>query len=264
LLHIFGTLPAGTKPLNLAIAVRDPAQYAAAAFATALTFQGVEVHTIDPPAHRPLQDTASFAVELRQPLVLRPAGSPVAATAFTGRVVATRTSPPLSQIVTVTNKVSQNLHAELLLRLLGSAQGDDGSIAQGVRVVRQFLVSAGIDPLDFSFDDGSGLSPQDLITPRATTALLVYAARQSWGAEYRASLPVGGVDGSLAGRFTQPALKGRVFAKTGTLSQVNALSGYLIAADGRTLAFSVLSNDYVGAGSRATLDSVVAAVAAAF
>jgi D-alanyl-D-alanine carboxypeptidase/D-alanyl-D-alanine-endopeptidase (penicillin-binding protein 4) len=211
-----------------------------------------------------LQDTASFAVELRQPLVLRPAGSPVAATAFTGRVVATRTSPPLSQIVTVTNKVSQNLHAELLLRLLGSAQGDDGSIAQGVRVVRQFLVSAGIDPLDFSFDDGSGLSPQDLITPRATTALLVYAARQSWGAEYRASLPVGGVDGSLAGRFTQPALKGRVFAKTGTLSQVNALSGYLIAADGRTLAFSVLSNDYVGAGSRATLDSVVAAVAAAF
>jgi D-alanyl-D-alanine carboxypeptidase/D-alanyl-D-alanine-endopeptidase (penicillin-binding protein 4) len=160
--------------------------------------------------------------------------------------------------------VSQNLHAEMLLRLLGETEGANGSAVEGVRVVRQFLVSAGIDPLDFSFFDGSGLSPQDLITPRATTSLLAYASHQSWGADYRASLPVGGVDGSLANRFTQQALKGRVFAKTGTLSEVNALSGYLIAASGRRLAFSVLSNDYVGAGSRATLDSVVAALAAAF
>ncbi len=263
-LRVFGTLPAGSKPLNLAIAVRDPAQYAAAAFVNSLAFQGVKVLNADLPAHRASQDTASFAVESRLPLVLRPSGSPVATPHFTGRVVATRTSPPLSQIVTVINKVSQNLHAELLLRLLGSAQGDDGSIVQGVRVVRQFLVSAGIDPLDFTFVDGSGLSPQDLITPRATTTLLVYAARQSWGADYRASLPVGGVDGSLAGRFTQPPLRGRVFAKTGSLTEVSTLSGYLIAASGRTLAFSILSNDYVGEGSRATIDRVAAAIASAF
>jgi D-alanyl-D-alanine carboxypeptidase/D-alanyl-D-alanine-endopeptidase (penicillin-binding protein 4) len=263
-LRVFGTLPASAKPLNIAIALRDPTRYAAAAFANSLTFQGVSFRNIDPPAHRVSEDTASFAVESRLPLVLRPSGSPGAAYVVIGRVVARRTSPPLSQIVTVINKVSQNLHAELLLRLLGSAQGDEGSIVQGVRVVRQFLVSAGVDPLDFSFVDGSGLSPQDLITPRATTTLLVYAARQSWGADYRASLPVGGVDGSLAGRFTQPPLHGRVFAKTGSLTEVSTLSGYVVAASGRTLAFSILSNDYVGEGGRAAIDRVVAAIASAF
>ena len=164
----------------------------------------------------------------------------------------------------MTNKVSQNLHAELLLRLLGRAQGDDGTLPQGVRVVRQFLVTAGLDPQDFTFFDGSGLSSEDLITPRAATTLLVYAQRQSWGAAYRASLPVGGVDGSLTGRFTTGPLKGRVVAKTGTLSEVNTLSGYLTAASGRSLAFSVLCNDAAGEGTRGTLDGVVAAIAAAF
>jgi D-alanyl-D-alanine carboxypeptidase/D-alanyl-D-alanine-endopeptidase (penicillin-binding protein 4) len=164
----------------------------------------------------------------------------------------------------VTNKVSQNLHAELLLRLLGRAQGDDGSVAQGVRVVRSFLVGAGVDPDDFTFRDGSGLSPDDLVTPRAVTTLLVYANRQPWGGVYRASLPVGGVDGSLSGRFAAPALKGKLQAKTGTLGEVNALSGYLTAASGRALVFSVIVNDRVGDGARGALDKVVAAIAAAY
>ncbi len=262
-LLIYGTLPAGGKPVDAAIAMRDPASFAAAAFAEALGNHGVQVGSGRQASHRPPTDTVSFAVASRMPVNLGPPG-PVFPSVVRGTLVATRVSPPLAQIVTVVNKVSQNLHAEMLLRLLGETEGANGSAVEGVRVVRQFLVSAGIDPLDFSFFDGSGLSPQDLITPRATTSLLAYASHQSWGADYRASLPVGGVDGSLANRFTQQALKGRVFAKTGTLSEVNALSGYLIAASGRRLAFSVLSNDYVGAGSRATLDSVVAALAAAF
>jgi D-alanyl-D-alanine carboxypeptidase/D-alanyl-D-alanine-endopeptidase (penicillin-binding protein 4) len=263
-LRLYGTLPAQGKPVDTAIAIEDPAAFAAQRFATALAAHGIPVRLGGQPVHRLSADTASFSVESRLPLALKPSGSPPVAPAVVGRLVASRTSPPLSQIVTVVNKVSQNLHAELLLRLLGSAQGDDGSIAQGARAVRQFLVTAGIDPLDFTFVDGSGLSPQDLITPRATTTLLVYAARQSWGADYRASLPVGGVDGSLANRFTQPPLKGQVFAKTGSLTEVNTLSGYLTAASGRTLAFSVLANDYVGEGGRATIDRVVAALAGAF
>jgi len=131
--------------------------------------------------------------------------------------------------------------------------------------VRQFLVSAGVPPEDFFFYDGSGMSSQDVITPRAATTLLTYAVRQPWGEAYRASLPIGGVDGTLENRFTQPPLKGKISAKTGTLAEVHALSGYLTAASGHTLVFSILCNDHspVTDTTRAAMDKVVVAIAAA-
>jgi serine-type D-Ala-D-Ala carboxypeptidase/endopeptidase (penicillin-binding protein 4) len=231
-----------------------------------LLARGITVKGETRAEHRLSTDTQGFRAEVNQPLVLHPVAVPTIAPEANGmRVLATHVSVPFEQDITVTNKVSQNLHAELYLRLLGRLEGGDGSIAQGARVVRQFLISAGVDPDDFSFYDGSGLSPQDLITPRAYTRLLVYASRQPWGAEFRASLPVGGVDGTLSGRFTQPELKGKVFAKTGTISGVNALSGYLTAASGRTVVFSILCNDH-GPGSDAAvkaLDRIVAAIAEA-
>jgi len=126
-------------------------------------------------------------------------------------------------------------------------------------------VNAGIDPGDFVFFDGSGLSGQDIITPRAATTLLTYAAKQPWGERYRATLPVGGVDGTLSNRFTDPALKDKVFAKTGTLSEVNALSGYLTAASGKTLVFSILCNNHhpIGDAARVAIDKIVEAIASA-
>ena len=144
----------------------------------------------------------------------------------------------------VTNKLSQNLHAELLLRLLGKLKGEDGSFAQGTRVVRQFLLSAGIDDGDFFFYDGSGMSADDRIAPRALAKLLTYAARQPWGEAWRATLPIAGVDGTLAGRFKNSPLKGKLWGKTGTLGETNALSGYLTAASGKTLVFSIMVNGH--------------------
>ncbi|HEV2278252.1 MAG TPA: D-alanyl-D-alanine carboxypeptidase, partial [Acidobacteriaceae bacterium] len=145
---------------------------------------------------------------------------------------------------------------------LGRLEADDGSIAQGARVVRQFLIGAGVNPGDFLFFDGSGMSGDDLITPRAATTLMAYAARQPWGALYKSTLPIGGVDGSLAGRFSGP-MKGRVFAKTGTLAEVNSLTGYLTARSGRTLVFSILCNDHdpTGEASRNAMDRIVTAIA---
>jgi serine-type D-Ala-D-Ala carboxypeptidase/endopeptidase (penicillin-binding protein 4) len=151
-------------------------------------------------------------------------------------------SVPVAEDITVTNKISQNLHAELLLRLLGKVFGTGGSFAEGTRVVRQFLVDAGVNDGDFFLYDGSGMSPDDRIAPRAFTRLLTYAAQQPWGAAWRASLPLAGVDGTLENRFKNTPLKGRMWAKTGTLNEVNALSGYLTAASGKTLAFSILVN----------------------
>ncbi len=267
-LRAYGTIPAGSKPAGFGIAVQDAAKFAGDGFAQALTSHGVALNAAVQVSHRPSGDTQSFDKESEQSLALKPlvAGQQLPFTLPPeARMVAQRTSPPLSQIVTVVNKVSQNLHAEILLRLLGKAEADDGSIAQGAGVVRQFLVSAGVQPEDFFFFDGSGLSPQDVITPRAVTTLLTYAARQPWGSTYRASLPIGGIDGTLENRFTQPQLKGKIFAKTGTLSEVHTLSGYLTAASGRTLAFSILCNDHspVTDTTRVAMDNIAYAIAAA-
>ncbi len=159
-------------------------------------------------------------------------------------MLATHISVPVAQDITVTNKVSQNLHAELILRMLGKVFAKDGSLAQGTRVVRQFLVDAGVSDADFFFYDGSGMSMDDRITPRAYTRLLSYASRQAWGEAWRSTFPVAGVDGSLYGRFRNSPLKGKLWAKTGTLNETNALSGYLQTASGKTLAFSILVNGH--------------------
>jgi D-alanyl-D-alanine carboxypeptidase/D-alanyl-D-alanine-endopeptidase (penicillin-binding protein 4) len=190
------------------------------------------------------------------------------------------TSATVAEDVVITNKTSENLHAELLLRHLGKIYGQqyqggeggvDGSNAEGVRVLHQFLLNAGVDRHDFIFYDGSGLSGHDLTTPRATAKLLSYAAHdpatgepQPWFAQWRASLPVAGEDGSLAGRFKDAPLKDHVFAKTGTLSEARALSGYLDCASGRTVIFSIMVGDFVPgtAAVRDTLDGIVALIAA--
>jgi D-alanyl-D-alanine carboxypeptidase/D-alanyl-D-alanine-endopeptidase (penicillin-binding protein 4) len=262
-IRLFGDIT--RNGMHEALAIEDPAQLAATALRQMLLARGVTVTGTAQAWHRLPTDTEDFRAEVDQAVVLRPLTLTTIEPPVTGlRVLATHLSPTLAEDVTVTNKVSQNLHAELLLRLLGRLEANDGSIAQGARVVRQFLMNAGINPDDFLFFDGSGLSPDDLITPRATTELLVYAAHQPWGALYRSTLPIGGEDGSLAGRF-HGALRGRVLAKTGTLGEVNALSGYLTAASGKTVVFSVLCNDREPAAdaARDALDQIVRAIAEA-
>jgi D-alanyl-D-alanine carboxypeptidase/D-alanyl-D-alanine-endopeptidase (penicillin-binding protein 4) len=173
-------------------------------------------------------------------------------------------SPLLGEDVVVTNKTSENLHAELLLRQLGHFAGEDGSAAQGARVVRAFLERAGVDKDDFVFFDGSGLSGHDLVTPRATARLLQYATMQPWFTEWRRSLPVGGEDGSLAERFAKSPLKDHVFAKTGTLGEARALSGYVDCASGRTVIFSIMVGNHTPRSNadRDVMDKIVAAIAA--
>jgi D-alanyl-D-alanine carboxypeptidase/D-alanyl-D-alanine-endopeptidase (penicillin-binding protein 4) len=152
--------------------------------------------------------------------------------------------------VTFTNKVSQNLHAEVLLRNIARLDCDESGAYP--KAVRQFLINAGIAKDDFVFYDGSGLSSYDLVTPRAVAKLLSFAADdpktaapQSWFAMWKSSLPIGGVDGTLADRFTAAPLKGHVFAKTGTHSEGRALSGYLECASGQTVIFSILVDHHL-------------------
>ncbi len=265
--RLWGTIsPDGyTAPM----AIEDPAEFAARSLQMLLVQRGIAVQGTARAQHRLSTVTQDYGLEQAQPLALQPAELATFAAPVAGRtILATHLSPPVAEDIVVTNKVSQNLHAELLLRMLGKTLGEDGSYAQGVRVVRQFLLQAGVPASDFFFHDGSGMSMSDLITPRAYTTLLAYAAHQQWGAEWRKSLPVGGADGTLAERFGGTPLDGRIEAKTGSLSEVSTLSGYLTTSRGQTLVFSILVNGHLpeNGDEKATIhamDQICLTVAAA-
>jgi D-alanyl-D-alanine carboxypeptidase/D-alanyl-D-alanine-endopeptidase (penicillin-binding protein 4) len=263
LVRAWGTIPA--QGLHAPLAIEDPAEFVAAAFKDALLRRGVKVNGDPTSAHRLSTGTGEFSAERSETLRLAPRMlETIEAPLNNRRVLAKHVSVPVAQDIMVTNKVSENLHAELLLRLLGKTFAKDGSLAQGARVVRQFLVDAGVSDGDFFFYDGSGMSMDDRITPRAYTQLLSFATRQAWGVPWRATFPVAGVDGTLAYRFRKSALQGKLWAKTGTLNETNALSGYLQTASGKTLAFSILVNGH-RPGSQAevpAMDKICEAIAA--
>ena len=254
LVRTWGTAP--PQGLHAPLAIEDPAEFTAAAFKDALLHRGVPVKGDPAAAHRVPEGTGDFTGERSEPLRLAPlALTTMEAPINNRRLLAHRTSVPVAQDITVTNKISQNLHAELLLRMLGKAFAKDGSLAQGTRVVRQFLIDTGIPDSDFFFYDGSGMSMDDRITPRAYTRLLAYASHQHWGEAWKKTFPIAGVDGSLYTRFINSPLKGKLWAKTGTLNETNALSGYIQANSGKTIAFSILVNGH-RPGSQAEVPAI--------
>jgi D-alanyl-D-alanine carboxypeptidase/D-alanyl-D-alanine-endopeptidase (penicillin-binding protein 4) len=168
-------------------------------------------------------------------------------------------SPPLAELVGGVLEPSQNWMAEQMVNTLGAELGGHGSFVEGLDVVRRFVDDvAGVDPLDVRPRDGSGLSAYNLVTPRALVAVLRQMLARPDGSAYRdAMAEPGEEDSTLEERLT--GLEGRVFAKTGSISNVNSLSGYLVREDGRPVAFSILTNaGGVGAGQvRAAIDDIV-------
>jgi D-alanyl-D-alanine carboxypeptidase/D-alanyl-D-alanine-endopeptidase (penicillin-binding protein 4) len=155
-----------------------------------------------------------------------------------------RESLPLAQLIQIVNKVSQNLHAEMLLREVAFARTGVGTLENGRKEREAFLAEAGVtrNGPGFSSSDGSGLSRSDLTTPNSTVTLLRYMWARPERNGWMESLPVGAWDGSLEYRFRHLSGSQRVHAKTGSLSHVNALGGYLQTKTGRTLAFSIMVN----------------------
>ena len=107
-----------------------------------------------------------------------------------------------------------------------------------------FLRPLGLTGDDVFLEEGSGLSRKNLVSPEATVRLLRHAQHQSWGRTYIAALPVGGIDGTLAGRFKEGPAHGNVRAKTGSLRHVHALSGYVTTAAGQPLVFAIYINGH--------------------
>ena len=241
LLRLTGTIVMGA-PEWLRLGIDDPAHFAAWRLRALLAARGVRVTGAVTARHRP-QGSATPAVA--------PVGEPLARLA----------PPPLAEDLRIINKVSQNLHAELMLRRLGRRNGT-GAIADGLAVVRTMLEQAGLRRTDYDFSDGSGMSTYNRVSPRGMVTLLRWATTQPWGAAWRATFPVAGVDGTLARRFRGTALESRLFAKTGTLNATNAISGYLTARSGRTLIFSFYANDVPdGASATPAMDAALLLIA---
>jgi D-alanyl-D-alanine carboxypeptidase/D-alanyl-D-alanine-endopeptidase (penicillin-binding protein 4) len=173
-------------------------------------------------------------------------------------VLASRQSPPLIELLKVVNKLSQNLHAELALREVARARGEYGSRRAALAEMGVFLRRAGIGAGEVNLLDASGLSRLTLATPAAFTSLLRFMYYSPNRVEWLETLPIGGEDGTLSTRF-RGLETGRVLAKTGSLSHVSALSGYIGNARGETIAFSIMVNNaYVPAGAARTfIDTVV-------
>ena len=251
-LRLSGTIAAGAEPEILRLGIDDPAHFAAWRLRTLLEARGVRVTGEAQARHRPFTNVDDPGHRSGPPPPRAP--EPEA--------LARLTPPPLIEDLSQINKVSQNLHAELMLRRLGLIRGS-GSIEDGVAAIGAMMERAGVPRTAWDLSDGSGMSTYNRLSPRAVATLLRWAAAQPWGAAWRATFPVAGVDGTLARRFRGTALEGRLFAKTGTLNATNALSGYMIARSGRTLIFSFYANDVPGdAGAAEVMDRALVLIAA--
>jgi D-alanyl-D-alanine carboxypeptidase/D-alanyl-D-alanine-endopeptidase (penicillin-binding protein 4) len=255
-LRVYGTIAAAAPPWRDLLGIDDPADFAAWMVRDGLRARGVKVTGTILLRHRPSPHPP-------------PSGTmPVKAAAFAMAV----DSAPLDEEVAVINKRSQNLHAEVLLRQLGriAARQDlftapaapDGSLEAGLLALRAVLAGAGLPRAGYDFSDGSGMSTYNRVSPRAAAGLLRWAKGRPWGAVWRASLPVAGVDGTLRRRFGTAPLLGKLWAKTGTLNATNALSGYMTAASGRELTFAIFANDVPdGANAVPAMDAALALIA---
>jgi serine-type D-Ala-D-Ala carboxypeptidase/endopeptidase (penicillin-binding protein 4) len=261
-LTLWGNMPLDDAGAKEALAIEDPAEFAAGLFRELLEKRGIVVYGRQRTRHTELASLSTFSATVTVSSHGGSDGQSRPLKTDQPITLASYESKPLLQDVRVVNKVSQNLHAEILLRLLGRERGNAGTVQGGLDVLGGFLTQAGISNDQYVFYDGSGLSRQNLVTPHAIVQLLRYCSTQPWGADYKATFPVSGVDGTLWDRFNSPRLQNRVMAKTGSLGGVKALSGYATTDAGQVVVFSIMSNNFNLPGKRVTdaIDELVQAI----
>jgi serine-type D-Ala-D-Ala carboxypeptidase/endopeptidase (penicillin-binding protein 4) len=240
---VWGEFPLGARGYGVNLSVHRPALWAAQLFIRALKAQGITVDGVPKARDSKTPETERFKTDGKQEL-------------------AAVISKSLGEIVRVTNKLSVNLYAELILRTLGRERGsmlssqelpgrERGDEEAGTDIVRLWLSRSGIKTNGLAIHDGSGLSRLNLVTPQATVRLLEAIRRTYSGEIFTDSLPIAAKDGTLVGRL-QPVSE-RVFAKTGALIYDNSLSGYLKTSTGQLLVFSVFCNDFDSHGGATRL-----------
>jgi D-alanyl-D-alanine carboxypeptidase/D-alanyl-D-alanine-endopeptidase (penicillin-binding protein 4) len=251
-LEVWGEFAPASKGFGARLSVHDPALWAARLFIEALKARGIAI------------GGEAQSRNARAPQSDRFDPNKASELAFA-------TSQPLSEIAKKTNKESVNLNAELILRTLGRERGEmaagpepvgreRGDDETGLAVVRVWLSRALVPSAHIALHDGSGLSRLDLVTPETSVRLLVAMSKTASAAVFKDSLPIAGRDGTLAGRLRN--LSDRVWAKTGSLTYDNSLSGYVTTAKGEPLAFSIMCNDQTGRDTSTRLiDQILSLIA---
>jgi D-alanyl-D-alanine carboxypeptidase/D-alanyl-D-alanine-endopeptidase (penicillin-binding protein 4) len=240
-LIVSGVIPIAGPPEKTLLAIADPALYAAHALVNALERRGIEVAGEASVRHRFTEDTTP---------------------SLGGIELARHESLPLIEALRVIDKESQNLHAEMILREVARRKTGIGSRTAGVDEMKAFLTEIGVAPKQYNFEDGSGLSRLTLITPTTVSKLLAYMFASRYRDAWVALLPIAGQDGTLKKRFWGMISAGAIHAKTGSLSHVTSLSGYMLPAGGKEYAFSILVNNFNGPVSeiRGVLDKIALSV----
>jgi D-alanyl-D-alanine carboxypeptidase/D-alanyl-D-alanine-endopeptidase (penicillin-binding protein 4) len=255
-----GSVPLGHAPVKLDLAITNPAETTVRTLKQLLEARGVRIKG----GIRVDEAPAPQALKPGEAPVLLPSESKSAEknSAANALVLAEHVSPPLLESVRVMNKVSQNLHAELFLRTIAREKTGIGSAEIGLKLEQDFLKSVGVAEDDALLTDGSGLSTNNLATPRAVVALLQYAIHQPWGPDFMATLPIAGVDGTLEDRMKSTPSAGLIQAKTGGLEHVHALSGYATTVGGEYLVFSIFVNNdpQHGRDATAAIDAIALAM----
>ncbi|HVG33190.1 MAG TPA: D-alanyl-D-alanine carboxypeptidase/D-alanyl-D-alanine-endopeptidase [Pyrinomonadaceae bacterium] len=246
-IEVGGSLPVDDPGWTAGVAISRPALAFVYLLRAQLAARGVQItgrsRTVDARAQFDVPTTSASRVE-----------------------IAKVESAPLSIIAAQALKPSQNLYTELILRALGKATVVDAKLSSeeaGIGAVKAFLKEAGIGATDVILTDGSGLSRRDLVTANSTVQLLIYMSRHRYGAVFREALPIAGVDGTLRNRMKGTLAAGNVRAKTGTLSSVATLSGYVTSAAGERLVFAIMLNNYPESSlmSRNHLDNIAVLLA---
>lgn len=238
-LKVSGQLRVGAEPASYGVAVPNPGERFLRKFVRSLSAVGISV-------------TRSSVSD--QP------------SASNSSEIARIDSPPLSELLKQANQFSDNLYAEALLRTLGRqnlTSSGQTVLERGITSVIAELNRLGIEKTELSLSDGSGLSRQNWITPTALVEILDAILRQPNGSYFRESLSIAGVNGTLQGRFQTSPAKGITRAKTGTLTGVTALSGYIDPPNYEPIAFSILINQAPDLASvqRNAIDEIVGLLA---
>jgi D-alanyl-D-alanine carboxypeptidase/D-alanyl-D-alanine-endopeptidase (penicillin-binding protein 4) len=240
-IEVTGSLPADAAPLVALRTVDDPAGLAGHLFAQALEDNGVAVRgevargEVPDEWHRP-------------------------------RVVAEHSSMTLGEVLVPLMKFSNNGHSEMLVKSIGREVAGEGSWQAGLAAQEEALQQVGVDTSDLVLNDGSGLSRGNWVTANTVVDLLDSVQDASWYEVWHHSLPVAGerdpfVGGTLAGRMGGTAAEGAAQAKTGTMTGVSALSGYVQGPDGGEVYFSIVNNDHAGGAPIHVQDAIVVRLA---
>lgn len=234
-LIVSGTIPLGAKKIRSWSSIWEPTDYAATIFKDAIEQQGITF--------------------VGTPKVERKRVSKGAT------LLTSKKSIPLKELFIPFMKLSNNGHAEVLVKEMGRTMGGEGSWDKGLSVVEGTLANLGVDTKNMLLRDGSGMSHKNLVTANEVTKLLYTAQTKPWYPAFQKALPVAGneerfVGGTLRNRMKGTAAAGNVQAKTGALNGVTALSGYVKTKDGEKLAFSIMINNYLNDTTPEILDRI--------